>query len=187
MFDTHRTKDEICSEILKCVVTVTLGPPGLKGNQRCITGEGAAYDELIRLFGEEVDDFMIVAFAHVDGLRSKTLEETIARAAQKVRDTKESVRGGYGAFSNADSSEKCLHQGDRLLQSISKMVNYNEGTYFYTSISVSKIDEIIAGEIQSGCSRADVKGAVVHESKTRPEQETAKTGKSFLGNRCSLM
>ena len=190
--DTHRSKEDVHREIAKAVGTVTPGPHAVlmvvKADDRFTNEEAEAYEELKRLFGEEITKFMIVVFTGIDRLKGMPLADAVKKAPQKVQQVIADAQGRYIGFNNNDAlpwSER-QKQSDSLLQLVDQMMTQNGGQY-YSNDLVKRVEKIIQSEIASGKTREATKEIIVHEKDRNLNRGLLRQVSEFLGNVCSVM
>ena len=189
--DTHRPKEDVHREIAKAVGTVTPGPHAVlmvvKAGDRFTNEEAEAYEELKRLFGEEITKFMIVVFTGIDSLKGMPLADAVKKAPQKVQQVIADAQGRYIGFNNdvLPWSER-QKQGDSLLQLVELMMTQNGGQY-YSNDLVKRVEKIIQSEIASGNTREATKKNIVREKDRNLNRSLLNQASGFLKKKCSVM
>ncbi|KAL8612097.1 hypothetical protein ACOMHN_013976 [Nucella lapillus] len=167
--DTHRSKEEVQKEIVKCIATCTPGPHAilmiLRCDRRFTDEEYMAYQELKRLFGSELTRYMILVFNGLDELErgGSTLKKELSRVPPKLRQVLGESSGRCIGFNNQTSWEKRHQQGDELLDLVCSVLRDNQGRCFSNDL-VRQLESHILEEMdQEDKSRETVKDEIIHE------------------------
>ncbi|XP_065108731.1 GTPase IMAP family member 4-like [Paramisgurnus dabryanus] len=132
--NTSISNKELTSEIRKCIEMSTPGPHVfllvIKVG-RFTEEEQKTVEWIQENFGEDVAQYTIILFTHVDLLNRKTLEEFIEESPE-IEALIEKCGGRYQAFNNQDKNDQT--QVTELLQKIDKMVNINVKKYYTNEI-----------------------------------------------------
>ncbi|XP_053726635.1 uncharacterized protein LOC128762413 [Synchiropus splendidus] len=142
LFDTHFPKEEIQSEIVKCVDYLHPGPHAflvVLQIGRMTDEEQATIQLLNQVFGERAQDFSIVVFTRGDELGGQIIEDCIEEENSGfLKNLIKECGGRYHVMNNKDMQNRA--QVHELLDKIEAMVDQNGGS-FYKAEVYSKEEE----------------------------------------------
>ena len=189
--DTHRSLEEVHKEICKSVATVTPGPHAvimcLRCDRRFTDEEYQAYEQLKKLFGEGLKDYMILVFNGLDQAGSKPDFE---KMGQKIKNLG-LVLGDLGStdrllvFNNQASWENRVEQGDELLNAAVGVFEANNRQYFTDDIMM-KFEEAMKEKMAAGMTRDQITEAVVNNDRTVTEAFERKLPKEEVQKRAGI-
>lgn len=169
--DTHRKLEEVHREICKSVATVTPGPHAvimcLRCDRRFTDEEYQAYEQLKKLFGEGLKDYMILVFNGLDQAGGKPDFEKMGQKIKnlgRVLDDLES-HDRILVFNNEASWENRVEQGDELLNAVVSVFEANNRRYFTDDIT-EKFEEAMREKMAAGMTRDQIQEAVVNNDRT---------------------
>ncbi|TNN53195.1 GTPase IMAP family member 7 [Liparis tanakae] len=135
LFETHRNKEVVARDILKCVRLQEPGPHAfvLALPVGRMTQEDQDTNRLIEaMFGPRVWDYTIVLFTHGDRLEGKTINGVISDSDENLRNFIRRCSGGFHVFDNKDEQDQ--KQVASFLAKIQTLVALNGGTYYATAM-----------------------------------------------------
>lgn len=83
--------------------------------------------DILKVFGDEVDKYMIVLFTRGDDLDDRPIKDYLQDVHSDLKKIIQICEGRYHVFNNRDKSDH--HQVSSLLKKINMMVEKNEGKY----------------------------------------------------------
>ena len=193
--DTHRTLEEVHREICKSVATVTPGPHAiimcLRCDRRFTDEEYQAYEQLKKLFGEGLKDYMILVFNGVDQAGGKPDFEQMGQMIKNLG----RVLGDLGSddrilvFNNEASWENRVEQGDKLLNAVVSVFEANNRRYFTDAI-MEKFEAAMIEKMAAGMTRDQIQEAVVNNDRMVIfvfEKELSKEEVQKRATKCTIL
>ncbi|CAL8265589.1 unnamed protein product, partial [Gadus morhua 'NCC'] len=144
--DTHLTKDEIITEIRRCVSLTVPGPHAfllVVALGRYTEEENMAITLMTEVFGEAaVRNHTMVLFTRGDDL-NKPVEEFLTKVPKKLKELLSKCGGRYHVFNNKEHSD--VQQVHKLLGKVEKVVEDNGGGC-YTNAMYREVEAAIREE-----------------------------------------
>ncbi|ROL54953.1 GTPase IMAP family member 7 [Anabarilius grahami] len=132
LYDNVLNKEEIITEIVKCVTLSSPGPHAflivIKVG-RFTEEEKNTIKELKEVFGEKIEKYTMILFTHKDQLekQNKTIEQFVQNGDPDLQSLIKSCGNRFFCLDNESAS---FPQFRDLLNKIEAMVSENRGTYF---------------------------------------------------------
>ena len=189
--DTHRTLEEVHREICKSVATVTPGPHAvimcLRCDRRFTEEEYQAYEQLKKLFGEGLKDYMILVFNGLDQADGKPdfekMGKKIKNLGRVLGDLESDDR--ILVFNNEASWESRVEQGDELLNAVVSVFEANNRRYFTDDI-MENFEAAIREKMAAGMTRDQIQEAVINNDRTVTDAFERKLPKEEVQKRAGL-
>ncbi|XP_030649190.1 GTPase IMAP family member 8-like [Chanos chanos] len=146
LFDTRTDKEEIKTEISKCITMVTPGPHVIilvLAVGRFTKEEKEAVKIIEETFGDKAGVYTMVLFTKADQLRKKTIEQYIGDPGTDLGNLIDQCGNRYHVFNNTNPNNQT--QVVELLEKIDTMVSENGGT-FYTNEMFRQVEEPLQEE-----------------------------------------
>ncbi|XP_072319410.1 GTPase IMAP family member 7-like isoform X2 [Eucyclogobius newberryi] len=147
LFDTHKTNDELKTEIENCVIVQSVPGPHafllvISVKARFTEEEKAAVKWIEDNFGEDASMYTILLFTHTDLLEGKTLNQYLIESVN-LRRLKNKCGGRYHSLNNKLPENRV--QVEQLMEKIEEMVQGNGGQHYtndmYKAAQVKLEDE----------------------------------------------
>lgn len=193
--DTHRPLEEVHREICKSVATVIPGPHAvimcLRCDRRFTDEEYQAYEQLKKLFGNGLKDYMILVFNGLDQVGTRPdfrkLGQKIKNLGLVLDDLVSDDR--LIVFNNEASWESRKEQGDQLLDAVVGVFESNNRQYFTDDI-MKKFEAAMEQKLAQGMTREEVQAAVInndHSVTTVFEKQLPKEEVKKRGGGCTIL
>ncbi|KAI2667050.1 GTPase IMAP family member 8 [Labeo rohita] len=136
LYDTKLSKDEVITEILKCITFASPGPHVfiivLKVG-RFTEEEKNTIKELKEVFGEQIEKYTMIIFTHKDQLEEekKTIEQYLNNGDPDLQSL---IRSCGNRFFSLDNKSASFPQFKDLISKIEKMLKENGGTHFTNDV-----------------------------------------------------
>ncbi|XP_054616101.1 uncharacterized protein LOC129171454 [Dunckerocampus dactyliophorus] len=146
--DTHLTKEQIHTEIAKCVALSAPGPHAfllvVPIGCRYTNEQRKAVHYLAKIFGKKaVKHHTVILFTRGDDLEGISIEEYLRDAPAQLKDLITKCGNRYHVFNNRDPSN--VAQVEELMMKVMEMVKQTE-TGFYTNAMFKEAEAIIQEE-----------------------------------------
>ncbi|XP_068443740.1 GTPase IMAP family member 7-like [Clinocottus analis] len=156
-FHTHRSEEELKSEIVRCIIDFAPGPHAfliVLKVERYTEQEQAVITKINQYFSEEVFKYATVVFTHGDQLPEKQTIEFFVRDNEKLSDLVKKCGGRchvvdnrYWKNNQPDEYRSNQFQVKQLLKTIDEMVETNGGRC-YTNEMLEEVEKKIKQEMQ---------------------------------------
>nr|KAG5702719.1 hypothetical protein BaRGS_013356 [Batillaria attramentaria] len=149
LYDTGRTQEEICTDIVQAVAGMHPGPHAILYVQRIgryTEEEFGVYQRLKAIFDDNITKYMIVLFTYGDDLEAsgQKLEDLLKVAPKGLQQVVQECGNRCVVFNNRNDKKK---QVDELLEEVRKLRKTNEKPFYicskYTHIGNRLEEEVI--------------------------------------------